>query len=124
MSIATAPQGSEGERRAASAARPGLYRRRSPLRRKLFPYLLVAPAVVYLLGITLYPGIYAMVQSLFRGKFASWTFIGLENYEKLFADAAFWASLWNTLVIGASALALEFVIAMTLAAFAYRDPWV
>jgi multiple sugar transport system permease protein len=121
MSIATA---NDATGRAASAARPRLYRRRSPLRRKLFPYLLVMPAVVYLLGITLYPGIYAMVQSLFRVKFASWTFIGLENYQKLFADPEFWASLWNTLVIGASALGLEFVIAMTLAAFAYRDPWV
>jgi multiple sugar transport system permease protein len=119
MSLATADQG-----RAASAARPRLYRRRSPLRRKLFPYLLVMPAVVYLLGITLYPGIYAMVQSLFRVKFASWTFIGLDNYQKLFSDPEFWASLWNTLVIGASALALQFVIALTLAAFAYRDPWV
>jgi len=119
MSIATAEEG-----RAASAARPRLYRRRSPMRRKLFPYLLVMPAVVYLLGITFYPGIYAMVQSLFRVKFASWTFIGLENYEKLLTDPEFWASLWNTFAIGASALALQFVIAMTLAAFAYRDPWV
>jgi len=123
MSVATA-NASDGKGRAASAARPRLHRRRSPMRRKLFPYLLVMPAVVYLLGITFYPGIYAMVQSLFRVKFASWTFIGLENYEKLFTDAEFWASLWNTFVIGASALALQFVIAMTLAAFAYRDPWV
>lgn len=119
MSIATTDNG-----RAASAARPRLTGRRSARRRKLFPYLLVMPAVIYLLGITFYPGIYAMVQSLYRVKFASWTFIGLDNYEKLFADPEFWASLWNTLVIGASALALQFVIAMTLAAFAYRDPWV
>jgi multiple sugar transport system permease protein len=123
MSIATATDATN-DGRAASAARPRVYRRRSARRRKLFPYLLVGPAVIYLLGITLYPGVYAMVQSLFRVKFASWTFIGLENYQKLFADAEFWASLWNTLVIGATALCLEFVIAMTLAALAYRDPWV
>jgi len=90
----------------------------------MFPYLLVMPAVVYLLGITLYPGLYAMVQSFFRVKFAAWEFIGFANYEKLFADPEFWHSLWNTLVIGASALALQFVIALTLAACAYRDPWV
>jgi multiple sugar transport system permease protein len=123
MSIATA-NANDTKGRAASAARPRLYRRRSPMRRKLFPYLLVMPAVVYLLGITFYPGIYAMVQSLFRVKFAAWTFVGLENYQKLFGDPEFWASLWNTFVLGASALALQFVIAMTLAAFAYRDPWV
>ena len=29
-----------------------------------FPYLLVAPAVIYLLGITLYPGIFAITAEL------------------------------------------------------------
>ena len=95
---------------------------RSVFRRRAFPYLLVAPAVIYLLGITLYPGVYAMYQSLFLVRFNSWTFIGLANYEKLLFDPEFWASLWNTVVIGASALAIEFVVALGLAALAYRDP--
>jgi multiple sugar transport system permease protein len=109
--------------RAASAARSPL-RRRSPFQRKAFPYLLVAPAVIYLLGITFYPGLYAIYQSLFRVRFNSWTFIGLDNYTKLFSDHEFWASLWNTFLIGSGALLLEFVIALTLAALAYRDPWI
>ncbi len=109
--------------RAAQAARSPL-RRRSPLQRKAFPYLLVAPAVIYLLSITFYPGLYAMYQSLFRIRFNSWTFIGLDNYTKLLADHDFWASLWNTFLMGSGALLLEFVIALTLAAFAYRDPFI
>jgi multiple sugar transport system permease protein len=109
--------------RAATAARPAAVRR-SPLRRKMFPYLLVAPAVVFLLGITLYPGLYAMYQSLFVVRFNSWTFVGTANYQKLFSDAEFWASLWNTFIISAWALSLEFVIALGLAALAYRDPWI
>jgi multiple sugar transport system permease protein len=109
--------------RAASAARSPL-RRRSPFQRKAFPYLLVAPAVIYLLGITFYPGLYAIYQSLFRVRFNSWTFIGLDNYTKLLSDHEFWASLWNTFLIGSGALLLEFVIALTLAALAYRDPWI
>jgi multiple sugar transport system permease protein len=109
--------------RAASAARSPL-RRRSPLQRKAFPYLLVAPAVIYLLGITFYPGLYAIYQSLFRVRFNSWTFIGLDNYTKLLGDHEFWASLWNTFLMGSGALLLEFVIALTLAALAYRDPWI
>jgi multiple sugar transport system permease protein len=110
--------------RAASVARSPLKRRRSPLQRKAFPYLLVAPAVIYLLGITFYPGLYAMYQSLFRVRFNSWTFIGLDNYTKLLGDNEFWASLWNTFLMGSGALLLEFVIALTLAALAYRDPFI
>ncbi|MFZ5676742.1 MAG: carbohydrate ABC transporter permease [Pseudomonadota bacterium] len=112
-----------GSGRAARAARSPL-RRRGPLQRKLFPYLLVAPAVIYLLGITFYPGLYAIYQSLFRIRFNSWTFIGPANYTKLIGDPEFWASLWNTLLMGSGALLIEFVIALTLAAFAYRDPFI
>jgi multiple sugar transport system permease protein len=109
--------------RAANAARSPL-RRRSPFQRKAFPYLLVAPAVLYLLSITFYPGLYAIYQSLFRVRFNSWTFIGFDNYTKLLGDNDFWASLWNTFLMGSGALFLEFVIALTLAALAYRDPWI
>ncbi len=44
---------------AAARGAPRL-RRRPAWRRTLFPYLLVAPAVVYLLSITLYPGAFAL----------------------------------------------------------------
>ncbi|MEM7645238.1 MAG: sugar ABC transporter permease, partial [Pseudomonadota bacterium] len=75
--------------------------------RKAFPYLLVAPAVLYLLMITLYPGVYAIYQSLFLVRFNSWTFVGTENYVDLFGDREFWAALWNTFVIGSISLALQ-----------------
>jgi multiple sugar transport system permease protein len=98
-------------------------RRRSPFRRKAFPYLLVAPAVVYLLAITLYPGIFALWRSFYQGRFKL-EFIGFQNYVDLFQDETFWHSLSNTLIIGGITLTVEFVIAMTLAALVYRDPLV
>ncbi len=97
--------------------------RRRPFMRKAFPYLLVGPAVVYLLGITLYPGIYAIYRSLMTGKFKL-DYAGLQNYRELLVDEAFWNSLSNTLILGSITLFLEFVIALTLAALVYRDPWV
>jgi len=110
---------------AASAARPGVRPRpRSRLRRKAFPYLLVAPAMIFLLGITLYPGVYAMYQSFFFVRFNNWSFAGFDNYTKLLSDNEFWQALWNTFLMGAIALSLECVIAISIAAFAYRDPWV
>ena len=97
--------------------------RRSPFMRKAFPYFLLAPAVIYLLGITLYPGIYAIYRSLMTGKFKL-EYAGLQNYRELVVDNAFWTSLSNTLLLGAVTLFLEFVIALTLAALVYRDRWV
>jgi multiple sugar transport system permease protein len=93
--------------------------------RKAFPYLLVAPAVIYLLGITLWPGLFAIYRSLFKGKF-NWqqNYVGFENYTTLFKDELFWTSAWNTLLLGSVTLAIEFAIALFLAALVYRSPWV
>lgn len=92
--------------------------------KRLFPYLLVAPAVCYLLMITLYPGVYAIIQSFYLVKFNDWIPNGFGNYADLFGDREFRAALWNTLVIGSISLALQCAIALALAYFAYRDPWV
>jgi multiple sugar transport system permease protein len=98
-------------------------RRRNAASRKLFPYLLVMPAVIYLLSITLYPGIYALYRSFYGGKFKlEWA--GLDNYKTLFTDYEFLNAIWNTLLLGAITLGVEFIIAMILAALVYRDPWV
>jgi len=74
--------------------------------------------------ITLYPGIYALYQSLFFVKFNVWQFVAFDNYARLFSDREFWAALWNTLVIGGIALTLQCALALLLAYHAYRDPWV
>ncbi len=100
------------------------FKRRSKRLKAWFPYLLVAPAVIYLLMITLYPGIYAVVQSFYAVKFGPWNPIGLDNYVKLWGDYQFWGALWNTFVMGAIALVVQCVFALTLAFYAYRDPWV
>ena len=55
---------------------------------------------------------------------SSSTIVGFEQYIDLFQDEAFWHSLWNTLIIGGMTLAIEFVIALGLAALVYRDPLV
>lgn len=98
------------------------FRRRSRRFKRWFPYLLVAPAVIYLMLITLYPGIFAIVQSFHAVKFGPWRPVGLDNYIRLFDDHQFWGALWNTFVIGSVSLALQCLIALTLAFYAYRDP--
>ncbi len=125
MSTSSLPD--TGAADAAPASRPATkttYRRRPRWLKTWFPYLLVAPAVIYLLLITLYPGIYAIVQSFYAVKFGPWQPVGWANYIKLWNDYQFWGALRNTFLIGSISLSLQFVIALTLAFFAYRDPWV
>ena len=51
-----------------------------------------APSLILLLLINLYPLIYAGYQSLRDGSLISaGDFVGLENYQKVLTDPAFWA---------------------------------
>ena len=108
----------------AQAAPNRAPRRRSPGMRKAFPYLLVAPALLYLMAITLYPGVFAIYQSLYVVTFKEWQWAGIDNYTRLLGDREFWAALGNTAIIGGISLSLQTVIAMTMAYFSYRDPLV
>ena len=78
--------------------------------------------MIYLLVITLYPGLFAIYQSLFVIKFLNWTWAGLDNYSAILRDREFWAALGNTALIGGVSLVAQTVIALALAYFAYRDP--
>lgn len=108
----------------APAAPAASMRRRSPVLRAAMPYLLVAPAVLYLLFITLYPGVYAVYQSFYVVRFNAWTPAGFDNYAMLFQDREFWAALGNTAIIGVIALIVECALALTLAYFCYRDRFI
>ena len=76
------------------------------------------------MAITLYPGVFAIYQSLFVVTFKSWDWAGIDNYTRLLSDREFWAALGNTAIIGGFSLVLQTVIAMTMAYFSYRDPLV
>jgi multiple sugar transport system permease protein len=81
--------------RSAARGRPGS-------RRSLTPYLLVGPAVLLLLVFGILPILVAAAVSLTDldigglGHPETIRFIGIQNYQTLFADPAFWGSLANT----------------------------
>ena len=108
----------------AAKAAPKPSRRRSPVLRKAFPYLLLTPALLYLMAITLYPGLFAIYQSLFVVKFVNWTWAGFDNYALILRDREFWAALGNTAIIGGISLTAQTAIALSIAYFAYRDPFI
>lgn len=80
-------------------------------------YLMVAPAVVILAGVAVYPIVAAAWLSLHRMilVFHEQRFIGLSNYAFLLQDARFWTALGNTAYFSIVAVALELTLGLTFA---------
>jgi len=95
------------------------------LRQRLYPWLFVAPAVVYLLAFFGYPLVRNVLMSFqeftpttyFTGEAP---FNGLENWRAVFSDDLFGDALWQTLLFTAGSLAGQFTIGMGLAVFFSR----
>jgi multiple sugar transport system permease protein len=102
-----------------------------PLRRRWWPgpgFLLLLPALLLLLCLTVYPVGYGVWLSLFdkHALFPETRFVGLANYAYLLRDALFWASLWNGVVYALSTIVLQVVLGVATAlllhqAFPGRD---
>src|SRR5690349_23958674 len=74
----------------------------------LLPYLLLAPSLLMLLAVTLYPLLYAARLSTFSFRFGKeLAFIGLANYAMLLRDANFHWTLWITVVYTFVAVSIE-----------------
>lgn len=85
------------------------------LRDKLFPYWFLAPCVLLLAALTVYPFFYILRTSLYRLSPAGDVFVGSLNYTRIFQDPFFYRAVWQTLVFAAGALALEFVLGLGMA---------
>lgn len=92
--------------RAENVARP-----HTPWHERALPYLLLAPAVLVLLLLTIYPLVYAVKVSL-QTPAGAWT---LAHFARLFEDRFFAVALWQTFVYTAAALAAEFGLGLGLA---------
>jgi multiple sugar transport system permease protein len=124
---------------AAARPRPGgaLRARR---RVTLLPYVLVAPAVILMILIALYPTYYAIQLSMYDANLARFNrarFVGLDNYLKLLSDEVFRISVLQTIrwvavvIVGQLGLALPVALFLNLN-FSWRGairtailiPWV
>lgn len=81
------------------------------------PYLIVAPAILILLLVGLFPLIYSLIVSFQHITMTDndTSFVGFRNYAELFKDARLWASLGHTAVITVIALPLELLIGFLMA---------
>jgi len=82
------------------------------------PYLLLAPAVITLLALTIYPFVYSIVISLFTFKGGNPNeFIGLGNFSDLLGDKEFWNSILVVLLYTVIAVSAELLLGLALALF-------
>ena len=85
--------------------------------------MLVAPAVIVMILVTLYPIINAFVLSLQRADLRvpqANQFIGLDNYGSVLSSSLWWADVGHTLIITVVSVAFELVLGMLVALSMHR----
>jgi multiple sugar transport system permease protein len=86
------------------------------MRKKIIPYLLVSPYIIYFLVFVAFPVGFSIYLT-----FNNWNIIspmeytGLSNYKRLFQDAIFWKSILNTLIFLVIHIPLQIIVALFLA---------
>jgi multiple sugar transport system permease protein len=66
--------------------------------RALVPRLMVAPAIVVVLALTLFPMLWSLHKSFyawFPSRAGDATWVGLDNFQWVFTSDRFWNSMWN-----------------------------
>jgi multiple sugar transport system permease protein len=89
---------------------------------RALPYLLLAPALLLLLAIVVYPLFYGVRESFLGYRYGhSIGSVGLQNYKDLLSDPYFRDALWVTLKFVFLAVTLETVLGLGLALLAARE---
>jgi multiple sugar transport system permease protein len=95
-------------------------RARRRARIDLLPYILISPAVLLVLAVTVYPAIYAVQLSLTDAELlhiASSEYIGARNYTKAFEDEIFVGSIWRTIRWVFVVASAQMLVALPVALF-------
>ena len=110
---------------AASAAAPagGRLRETAPTSswakaRERMAWLFVAPAILVVIVVAIYPLLRTFYLSFTNARLASTSgtdWVGLANYERLWRDDDFWNALQNTLVFTVASVGLETLLGMIVA---------
>jgi ABC-type sugar transport system permease subunit len=89
-------------------------------------WLLVLPALLVILGVTLWPIIYTFILSFFQaptGVNQVRTFVGLGNYLEMVKDPTFWETIGRTMYFTVVSVGVEMVLGMAVALLIHSHPW-
>lgn len=84
----------------------------------IWPYLLIAPALMIVLAVVFIPAVNAILMSFQNYDLRRPNdigFIGLANYVAVFKDPIFWKSLWKTILWVVFGVGFQFVFGFALA---------
>ncbi len=86
-------------------------------RRQIWAYIFLFVPLLFFITIRFAPTLFAMSVSLFKWDILSQNkpWLGLGNYQTLFADAVFWKSLTNTLLYVALSVPCQLVLGLAFA---------
>src|SRR5882724_3743456 len=89
----------------------------SRYRAKALPYLYVAPAIALFFLLMLFPMVTVFRYSLLDRPIMSPhpTFVGLSNFQSLFADPVFWQSIGNTLYFTIVSVVFHLIVGLSFA---------
>lgn len=89
-------------------------------------WLLVAPSLLIMLGVTVWPIISTLILSFFNapaGINQARTFVGLGNYLALLTDQTFWETIGRTLYFTLVSVGLEMVLGLAIAQLIHSHPY-
>ncbi len=100
-----------------TASGPSLGLRLSEFSDRRFKYLVIAPAILIILLIGLFPLVYTLMVSVQNISMTEedTSFHGVVQYVALFKDSRLWLALLHTLIIAAVALPAELLLGMLMA---------
>lgn len=105
--------------------RRGIAARFGPSNKKVFPWVLMAPTLIILVGIGIYPFLYALniaSQNIILSKpYIPRFFVGLYQYQNLIQDPEFWHALKVTLIFTIEAVFIQFWLGLGLALLFQRS---
>jgi ABC-type sugar transport system permease subunit len=106
-----------------SPSRKSLSLRRQDIRTA---WLLIAPALIIILGVTLWPIIYTFVLSFYNaptGINQVRTFVGLGNYLTMIQDQVFWETIGRSLYFTVVSVGIELLLGLAIAQLIHSRPW-
>ncbi len=89
-------------------------------------WLLLAPSLLIILGVTLWPVISTFILSFFRlqtGLNQVRTFVGLGNYIEMLRDQTFWETIGRTLYFTVVSVGIELALGLAVAQLIHSRPW-
>ena len=91
------------------------------------PLWFLAPAVLALLAVGIYPTVFALITSLRQYKLTrprdGFPFVGLDNYIAVFNDGTFWESLGRTASFYLTVMPVELALGAFIAVLLHKPGW-